>query len=147
MERASAPFCCYGIHGPFTLPAVSNATTQLLTGRCCGTQSSETLLDYFTARSVNAPLGISSAFYRCNLGISTPVMMFEMPSSEFYVVLVDGDMQPKIFRISKKEICQPQFAVNNEHYHRKTVAIGYHREPLLRILCISQSNQSSNQFY
>ena len=39
-----------------------------------------------------------------------------------------------------------ELAVNNEH-HRKTVAIGYHREPLLRILLISQSNQSSNQFY
>jgi len=75
----------------------------LLTARCCGTQSNQALLDYFAARSVNAPLGISSVFHQCNLGITTRVMTFETPSSKFCVVLVDGDMLPKISRISKKK--------------------------------------------
>jgi len=40
--------------------------------------------------SVNAPLGISSVFHQCNLSITTRVMMFEMPSSEFLRRFGDG---------------------------------------------------------
>ena len=71
----------------------------LLTARCRGTRSDQALLDYFAARSVNAPVGISSVFHQCNLGITTYVMMFDMPSSEFLVVLADGHVYPNISRI------------------------------------------------
>ena len=88
----------------------------LLTVRCRGTRSNQALSCYFAAHSMNAPLGISSVFHQCNLGISTRAMMFEMPSSEFYVVLVDGDMQLKISHISKKEIWQPYCRILYGHY-------------------------------